>query len=334
MRITTNMIRNNFQSGLYDSLGALELTRYQTSTGRRFEHSYQDPISSSQSVLLENRYARNEDYIRATEDTQKWLDSQEDAISQINNIAKEVDKNYSVAAVSDTSVAGRGAYAATFRELQDSMIYSLNVKYGETYVLAGEDGLEAPFAINDAGEVTFRGINVSTTDPDELLQLEEMAKETSFVDLGFGLTIDETTGEVMPATAFDAALSGLNVVGFGTDADGNPENMIALLGDMAELLEADTFDREQYETLWTKFSGGAENVRDELTAIGAKSNLLTETHTRLENEKINITEQFDSAVNIDPAEAITDFSYAMYVYEAALKIGNNILSPSLLDYLQ
>ena len=35
----------------------------------------------------------------------------------------------------------------------------------------------------------------------------------------------------------------------------------------------------------------------------------------------------------DPAEAISAFSWAQYCYNSALKVGNSILSESLMDYL-
>jgi flagellar hook-associated protein 3 FlgL len=38
--------------------------------------------------------------------------------------------------------------------------------------------------------------------------------------------------------------------------------------------------------------------------------------------------------SMDPAEAITEMTWAQYCYNAALRIGTNILSQSLIDYLQ
>ena len=37
---------------------------------------------------------------------------------------------------------------------------------------------------------------------------------------------------------------------------------------------------------------------------------------------------------VDLAEAITDFSWEQYCYNAALKIGNQLLSQSLIDYMR
>ena len=45
-------------------------------------------------------------------------------------------------------------------------------------------------------------------------------------------------------------------------------------------------------------------------------------------------EQVLAIEDVDPADAITAYSWAQYCYNAALKVGNSILSESLMDFLQ
>ncbi len=331
MRITTNMVRRNYQDNLNSTLTGLNSARLQVDTGRRFGSSYEDPASASKGVVLENRFSRNEEYLSAVGDTIKWQDIQEGILTEVNDIAKEIDNNYAMAAVNGTNANNRAEYATTFRAMQESMVYALNAMYGETYVANGNDTKTPPFELKEDGTVTYRGLDVSDTS--NQVALEEMAKETAYVDLGFGLEFD-ASGVIIPSTAFDMSMPGIEVVGFGEDADGNPVNMIELVGEMAEVLEAPTFDSEKYHELWTAFGEGAENVRHQLAEIGTKSQLLETTESRLELESINIDEQYKDAVGIEASEAIMNFSYADYVYNASLKVGMNILTPSLLDFLQ
>ncbi len=330
MRITTNMIRNSYTSNLQSTLGGLDKSRYQVETGRRFEDSYMDPAAAHQGSILENRYARNADYIEATKSTMNWQDTQEDVISQINSIATEVDKKYSVEAASDTNSTNRELYASQLREMQKSMVNILNVKYGNTFVMAGNDATNPPFELTENGSVLYRGLNVD--DPANQAVMEELANEAAFVDLGFGMTI--INGEVVPSSAFNSAIPGVSVVGYGQDADGVSNNMLVLMEQMANQLDSPSFNREEYEKLWMKFSDMAGNVRSELTEVGTKSQLLESTLERLEYEELSIIQSFENEINIDEAEAITNFTYANYVYSAALKVGNSILTPSLLDFLQ
>lgn len=331
MRITTNMIRRNYQNNLNSTMSGLDQARRQVETGRRFAHSYEDPSAAARGSVLETRYARNADYTNTVKTVQKWQDTQEDSITQLSSMAKEIDKNYSTAAMSDsTGDTGRSAYAQNLRSLQQSMIITLNAKYGNTYVMAGNDGSNAPFELSKDGKVLYRGLDVN--DPANEAVMKELSQESSYVDLGYGFTF--SGGEVVPSSAFDAAFPGINAVGYGQTADGTSKNIIVLAGQMADLLEKDHFDSEAYEKLWTQFNKGSDDMRNQLTGLGTKTQLLESTLTRLENEQLNITEQYKNDVNIDEAEAITNFSWAQYVYNVALKIGTSIFSQSLLDFMK
>lgn len=331
MRITTNMIRRNYQNNLASSMGGLEQARRQTETGRRYGNAYENPSAFAKAAVLETRYARNTDYLNSVKDMQKWQDTQEDVLTQISSMAKEIDKNYSIQAITDsTSEMGRDVFAKNLRELQKSMVATLNTKYGNTYVMAGSDGMNAPFNLEDDGTLTYRGLDVN--DPANQAVLDQLARDTSYVDLGFGMDIGP--GGIVPSSAFNSAYPGINLVGYGQTADGTSKNLIVLAGQMADLLEAKDFDKAAYEKLWTQFSEGSNATRDQLAEIGTKTQLLASTEERLTNEKLNITAQYDSAVNIDSAEAIMNFSWAQYVYNASLKIGTSVLSPSLLDFMQ
>ena len=54
---------------------------------------------------------------------------------------------------------------------------------------------------------------------------------------------------------------------------------------------------------------------------------------RLEQTASELNEQILGIEQVDLASAITDFSWAQYCYNAALKVGNSILSQSLIDYM-
>ena len=330
MRITTSMIMRNYRSSLNSTMIDLERTRKQVETGRRFSEAYEDPSSAAKGAILEQRFARNADYLNSAQNAQTWLDSQEDVLNQLNTIAVTVHEDYAPSALTDTSgAAGRRAYASTLREMQKSMIHALNTKYGDSYVMAGSDGKNPPFSLDDDGNVLYRGVNVTTGDP---TKLNKYANDTTYIDLGFGLTIDGT-GTVSPSSALDTALPGISAVGYG-ETDGISNNLMVLMGNMADLLEEDTFDAEQFEKCWMRFADKADELQDQFTKIGAKGKLLTSTISKLETEKENIEKQYKVTMGIDAAKAITDYSYANYVYNAALKVGTSILTPSLLDFMK
>ena len=76
------------------------------------------------------------------------------------------------------------------------------------------------------------------------------------------------------------------------------------------------------------------NYRTSLPEWEQKAQLLENTAKRLDTEADNIKEQYQDAVGINPALAITNEAYAKYSYDAALKIGMSLLGNSLLDFMR
>lgn len=375
MRITTNAILRNYKSNLGTSLSNLDFARTRVMTQRKFNSTAEDPSSALRAAVLQRKYARNEDYRSLVQDVQSFQDSQEDAAMQINNLAKTLSKQYGLEALNGTngSRETRETYAAAWRGAQESMVLSLNASYEGKYVFAGSDGLEAPFKlvrikdgkVDPEGKqvLLYRNVDVTTgdlykadgtldpvaaqADQDALIatppvdrkaqRLKELSEDTLFVDLGFGLNIDDTKTKdaIDESSVFNTSLPGINVVGFGVNKDtGNPNNMIILMGQIADKLNAADFDYEGYRELLGEFDEGRDKVLEQVTTLGTQTEFLTTTKDRLDTAMINLSTQIDNVVNIDMAEAIMNFSWAQYAYNAALKVGNNILTPSFIDFMR
>lgn len=342
MRITTNAILRNYKSNLGSSLKNLDTARTQVMTQRKFNSAAEDPSSALRAAILERKYVKNEDYLNIVKDVQSFQDAQEDAAMQIETISKNLSKRYGLEALNGTngSLETRETYADAWRGAQESLILSLNASYEGKYVFAGSDGKTAPFKLetkNDGSQIlTFRGVDVNTTDPNEKKVLEELSKDTLFVDLGFGLNVkgEGADIEIDSSSAFNTSLPGINLVGFGQDDDGDPVNMVLLCGKIADELEKEDFDRDAYTRLLGKFDDGRNNVLEKVTILGTQTEFLTTTKDRLETSSISLSTQIDNVVNVDMAEAIMNFSWAQYVYNAALKVGNNILTPSFIDFMK
>lgn len=185
-------------------------------------------------------------------------------------------------------------------------------------------------------------------------RLLKLADDSLYVDLGFGMT-REKTDKVDDSNAFNTSLPGINLVGYGTfpaNADGveDPKNMILLMGEISDILGEKDFNSKNYERyreLLEKFDGiyedpasgkkipaGREQVLERITELGTKTEFLTTTKDRLETNEISLATQIDNVVNVDMAEAIMNFSWAQYAYNASLKVGNNILTPSFIDFMR
>lgn len=347
MRITTNAILRNYKSNLGTSLKNLDTARTRVMTQRKFNSTAEDPSNALRAAILERKYVKNEDYLNIVKDVQSFQDSQEDAAMQIETIAKRLSKQYGLEALNGTngSLETRKTYADAWRGAQESLLLSLNASYEGKYVFAGSDGKEAPFKLteepdpNDPAKtiqvLKYRGVDVN--DPANADVLEKLSKDTLFVDLGFGLNVDVLNGgkdiDVDSSSAFNTSLPGINLAGFGKDDNGRTNNIVLLCGQIADLLDEEEFDRDEYTELLKKFDEGRSNVLEKVTILGTQTEFLTTTKDRLETNSISLSTQIDNVVNVDMAEAIMNFSWAQYAYNAALKVGNNILTPSFIDFM-
>ncbi len=320
----------------------LDTMRNRVMTQRKYMSTAEDPSSALRATSLERKYAKNNDYLDTVEDIQSHQNAQEDSAMQISNIALVLAKQYGIEGMNGTnhSKETRQTYADAWRGAQQSMLLSLNATYGDEYVFGGSDAKNVPFTleeVNGKQVLKYRGEDVTNGDPKVL---EALSKDSHFIDLGFGLDVTNVTPpnnsgqySIDPATAFNTSLPGINLVGYGQDADKDPKNMVLLAGMVADELEKEPFDYDRYKELVGKFEDGRNDLLSEVTILGTQTEFLTTTKERLENNKIQIAEDYDNVVNVDMAEAIMDFSWAQYVYNASLKVGNNILTPSFIDFM-
>ena len=169
-------------------------------------------------------------------------------------------------------------------------------------------------------------------------KLEYLSRETYFVDIGYGF--QEADGKLIESSAFNASLNGINFIGWGLDADGDPKNLYSLVQKMREITgnisdtgkwDSDTYDK--FYKLVQKFEDGVSNYQTEFVDLDASTGKLTTQGELLSDNFYNLQEQYSDLEDVDMVDAITSFIWAEYCYNAALKVGNSILAESLMDYI-
>lgn len=85
--------------------------------------------------------------------------------------------------------------------------------------------------------------------------------------------------------------------------------------------------------LMNKFNLAHENYNEAYADVSARSEFLVANGASLKDQGISLNEQIVDIENVDPAMAIQQFMYDYSCYNAALKVGTQILSQSLIDYM-
>ena len=332
MRITTKSLLRNYKVNLNNSLSNLEAARKQVLTERQFNKMSEDPAAAVKAFQLRSEYSKNANYLSNLENAQGTLDSVESNLNQMNTIMTQIYSDVLQAVTGTTSDDQRDTIATGLREMQQSILLCANATYGGKFIFGGASTKEVPFELSSDGlTLTYRGIDVNSSDTADQTELAALADETLYTDLGFGLKYD-VGGNLIKSSAFDTATPGIDILGYGSDG-GMSNNIVVLIGQMADALESDSFTSESFSTLTDKFNGLKDGLVNKLTQLGTKSQFLETTKSRLEDDQTTLNEKIVAIEDVDLAEATTNYSWAQYAYQAALKVGNSILTPSFIDFM-
>ena len=261
--------------------------------------------------------------------------------------------NYSGDTSSDEGqAAAKEAYdKAVYQSYQDHYMSVYNAAY-EHYSLLNDDAkkLETPVPeLKDFSEALslynavsyyndyYSNNGVSYTEgAASYATLEQMANEATYMDIGLGM--QERDGELVTGSAFNSAVSGLEFLGYGKD-----NNLVMIIHELGTIFSnadpdtgayADgTTDERRVSELLNSLHNAIRYSQDQHTQLSADAKYLKTNLNQLETVKGELDKQIVDIEDLDMAEAITNMTWAQYCYNAALRIGNNILSQSLIDYM-
>ncbi len=172
---------------------------------------------------------------------------------------------------------------------------------------------------------------------EDAVKLNDMANETTYVDIGLGMKEDQN-GELIRGSAFNSAISGLKFLGYGED-----KNLAVVIREIGQILvNADaesgaymrgSVDQDRMNELLNSLHDCVRSSQGQHVQLSADAKYLRTNLDQLQTNKNELNTQIMDTESIDPAEAITEMSWAQYCYNAALRIGTNILSQSLIDYM-
>lgn len=348
IRSTTNGTLKTYRYNLQRSSYTKNKAQETVQTQRKFNSFAEDPAAAAKAFQLRRSLLRTDSQYNVGESVKHKY---EVAWSTLESVVQDVNNRKSDSAFamilqgkSDTIGSGAVALGQSMRTLATGIVQSMNCRYGENFVFAGADGLNVPFTWEGEGDdrkLCYRGIPVDTQDPKELEALKYMANERKNADLGFGMQEDEN-GNIIGSSVANVGLQGITFLGYGKDADGDPKNIVSIADRMGTLLRrcdpdsgdwASTADKEEFSRLAKKFEDAASQLTDKHTEMDTQAAFIKSNQEQLKANTGTLQEQFLSIEDVDLAEAITSYSWAQYCYNASLKVGNSILSQSLMDYM-
>jgi flagellar hook-associated protein 3 FlgL len=339
MRTTMTSIMRQYNSRLSTSLERVNRAAQRALTGRKFEKAAENPAAAVRSLQLQRQYNQNENYLTNLRDVQGLFDVAESAMTKISKSAEEVYTSVLSALNGDKSPDEHKLFASQLRTIQQTMVMDANSSYSDQYMFGGSSTKDLPFVLSSDGKTLFyRGIDVNSSDPNDILMLEALSEEHLYVDFGFGLKFDSSAAQpntLLPGSAFDTSLPGINFLGFGLDASsGLSNNIITTVGQLADALEEQPINKSKITNIADQFEKQRNELLINITQMGTNTIFMNFTVNRLEDAQYNLTLRMRDTEYIDTALAYSEYEIEKYAYEAALRIGTSILSPSFIDFMR
>ena len=338
-RITSNGMFRSYRNNLYKNRFNLNKSMESVQTQRNFNTFAEDPASASRAFQLRRSMWRTEDQI----DNSNYLIGKFEMAFQalepvVDSSGEGADLSgikASLEAITDTAGSTRVIVGENLQMVAQSIAQTMNVKNGDEYVFAGADALDLPFQWNsETGVLTYQGVDVN--------QAADRMQQPTYMDIGLGMETDDD-GNLIPSSTFDGSLSGLDFLNYGMDEEGDPKNLVVLMNRLGTLFTncdektgqfPSIAEREEAKRLMDKVKNAISYTQEKHMEISSQAIYLSTNKDLLTHEHDNLNEEILNTEQRDGADAIMEMVYAQYSYNAALRIGNGILSQSLLDYMR
>lgn len=349
MRITQSMMTRRYLSNLNGALANMSRSTQRIASGRKYEHFSENVSAGIKSVRVRENISIAESQLDTIQSVDNELASAEsNLMSMVDVLSTIKEKVVKAQNTATLDTADRAIIADEIMSLRDQVLKTVNAQFDEKYLFGGTMTASSPFTVDDNGVVKYNGSDVSEIyrDTDGLYYTGTGAgktlvdkNETKYVDIGLGMTIDN--GVIDPNTAFAYSFSGIEVLGFGKDESGNSNNLISLLSDIAAAVSPEKYgdgsegaDSETLGTLIGTLTDRRDQLLENVTAIGTKTNFLEATKTRLEDDILNMKTLHKRLYEIDEATEITNEKMYEYSWNAILQIGSKVIPASLMDFLR
>jgi flagellar hook-associated protein 3 FlgL len=338
MRISDRQTARDYLKYLDKAKTNYAETNLRIASGNRFTSIADDVSAATKALRIGVEKSKTEEYYGNVKAVNEQLSTTENALTSINGVLSSAHSKVLAAMNSTSGEAGRAALANEIGSVRDEVLQFANTTYNDAFVLGGTSSGKAPFSKDSSGNLLYNGSNVDDITYDNVTgkyfdtvkNIEVPMNGETYVDVGLGITM--TGANVQSDTAMKTSYSGLEILGFGKDADGNPNNIYNILSKMKDSIA--NYDAQKVSTYDGKLTSFTTNFRGYLTDIGAKTSFLDTIEKRVSTQLDTYNSNINRLVGINDAEEATNQSMNDYVLKAVLSMGSKIIPVSLMDFLR
>ena len=296
-RVTENMLGRRLLSDLRASTQRIATAQRQIASGRRIDKPSDDPLATHNALRLRSELAGIAQDKRTISDTKGWIDTTDSALATITDTVHRARELTLQGANGAMSQSDRNKLANEIDQLIETAKSAANSSYGGRYVLAGQDTASPPYT--PGGPDAYGGDTASIA------------------------------RQIGPGVSVRISIPGVDILGNGT-AD---TKLLTTLRTLAADLRSGNLPGLRGPAL-NDLSSNLEDVTSARGTIGALSTRLDAAEARLAQVEESTASLLSENEDTDIAAAIIALNTQQSVYQAALRSGQSLIQPSLLDFLR
>lgn len=296
-RVTTDQLHRTLVNNIHSAQKRVMDTQEQLSSGYRVNRPSDDPVRSTRIMELLSQQSQIEQYKANMEQAVAWSRASEDAVTHAVDLVQRARTLVLQGSNDSQSAEARLSMASEITNMVDSLKLVANSKLGDEYLFSGTATTTAPYTIG--GPDTYAG------------------------------NAGSVTRIVGPGETVAVGITGSSA--FGTGASG----LIATLRSIASNLTANTT-----ASIANLRSGDLQNLDVALQNLGSIRATAGEVQSRLETQVVRLEdlsisnqELLSMARDTDIAVASSEYAQRAAALQAALKTGQQIVMPSLVDFM-
>ncbi|MGH4141110.1 flagellar hook-associated protein FlgL [Clostridium sp.] len=326
MRVTNQMLSNNFLRDMRTNLNNLSTIQTQMSTGKQINKPSDDPAKASKIMQMYTEMDANKQYNSNIKNTANWLDVTDTTLDNVGKVIGRIDELLVSTGGAATDVNSRKAIKDEINQRVEELSQLLNTSFDGKYIFGGTNGASKP---TGAAKYTDPTKNVedielsltATTDPEKT-----QSESKLLVEVSQGVTMDYniTASQVINYGAVDP-----------TDPE-SPKDLMELLGNITTHLNSTdpTVTKNLTSADLAGIQKAMSNVLKLRSEVGAKQNRMESAETINSDQNLNMTEILTATEDIDITEKAMEYATMQTIYMASLQTSAKVLQPSLLDYLR
>ena len=329
MRITSKMMTNRYLQDANRNLNNLQTLTNQLTTGKEISKPSDNPYKVARSMQLTTDINTNKQYNENIKDTINWLDSTDEALSQVTKVVQRIRTLMVSAGNAGYGSDERTAICDEVNERISELSQILNTNFDGKYIFGGTKTSSTPTDVVVDAYGNKRKIYVDK-DGKELKTDGTDDYSNSILSM-IGSTL---TSEVSQGVEMAYNVNAKDILSFKS-TDGTQVDFIGLLSEIAyNLGSADENDSSKIanENL-DDLDKVIQNLLKIRAEVGAKQNRMESAKSKNEDENYNMTDILSKTEDVDFTEKTIQYSVAQTVYQAALQVSAQILPTTLLDYL-